>query len=161
MSLPRTRVGRQPEARTVQRLNFGRPPQTPDLVPEDQIALAHALAEGLTADKRLPDTLALHAGRDADGHEHNPHAHWMDSEKSRAFQGREWMEHARARWADLTTATPERCGRHERVDRHGSSVTRRSRSIAATRSWTRPCGVKRPPAWICGSSSHVGCGRGC
>lgn len=36
--------------------------------------------------------------------------------KSRTFHGREWMEHARERWAELTNATPERCGRRERVD---------------------------------------------
>jgi hypothetical protein len=28
--------------------------------------------------------------------------------KSRTFHGREWMEHARERWADLTNATLER-----------------------------------------------------
>ncbi len=27
-----------------------------------------------------------------------------------------WMENARERWADLTNATLDRCGRHERVD---------------------------------------------
>jgi len=36
--------------------------------------------------------------------------------KSRTFHGREWMERARGRWADLTNATLERCGRGERVD---------------------------------------------
>jgi hypothetical protein len=36
--------------------------------------------------------------------------------KSRTFHGREWMEHARERWADLTNATLERNGRDERVD---------------------------------------------
>jgi len=36
--------------------------------------------------------------------------------KSRAFHRREWMEHARERWAELTNATLERCGRRERVD---------------------------------------------
>ena len=35
---------------------------------------------------------------------------------SRTFHGREWMEHARERWAELTNATLERCGRQERVD---------------------------------------------
>jgi hypothetical protein len=115
-----------------------------DLEPEDQIALAHAFAQELTADERLPYTLAVHAGHDADGREHNPHAHLMVSErrndgversreqwfrransahpdrggasKSRTFHGREWMEHARERWAELTNVTLERCGRRERVD---------------------------------------------
>ena len=115
-----------------------------DLEQEDQVALAHAFAQELTADERLPYTLAVHAGHDADGREHNPHAHLMVSErrndgversreqwfrransthpdrggapKSRTFHGREWMEHARERWAELTNATLERCGRYERVD---------------------------------------------
>ena len=52
-----------------------------DLDPKDQADLAHAFAEELTADERLPYTLAIHAGRDADGHEHNPHAHLMISER--------------------------------------------------------------------------------
>jgi hypothetical protein len=36
--------------------------------------------------------------------------------KSRAFHGREWVEHARGHWAVLTNATLERLGRPERVD---------------------------------------------
>ena len=115
-----------------------------DLRPDDQVSLAHAFAQELTADQRLPYTLAIHAGHDRDGHEHNPHAHLMISErrndgidrsreqwfrransafperggapKSRAFHGRDWMEHARERCAELTNATLERCGREERVD---------------------------------------------
>ena len=114
------------------------------LEPANQIALAHAFAQELTADERLPYTLAVHAGHDAEGREHNPHAHLMISErrndgversreqwfrrassahperggapKSRTFHGREWMEHARERWAELTNGTLERCGRRERVD---------------------------------------------
>jgi hypothetical protein len=35
------------------------------------------------------------------------------------FHGREWMENARECWADLSNATLERCGRHERVDHRG------------------------------------------
>lgn len=115
-----------------------------DLDAEDQVALAHAFMEQLTAEERLPYTLAIHAGRDADGHKHNPHAHVMISErqnddiartketwfrranraqserggapKSRTFHGREWMEHARERWAALTNAKLEERGREERVD---------------------------------------------
>jgi hypothetical protein len=115
-----------------------------DLTSDDRVSLAHAFAQELTADERLPYTMAIHAGHDGDGHEHNPHAHLMISErrndgverrreqwfrranswhpelggapKSRTFHDREWMEHARERWAELTNATLERCGRQERVD---------------------------------------------
>jgi hypothetical protein len=115
-----------------------------DLDTEDQVALAHAFAQELTDKERLPYTLAIHAGRDADGFEHNPHAHLMISErqndgvsrpreqwfrrangvaperggapKSRTFHGREWMEHARERFAKLTNETLKRQGRDERVD---------------------------------------------
>ena len=114
-----------------------------DLSLEDQIALAHDFAQELTADEALPYTLAIHAGNDAGGHEHNPHAHLMISErkndgiersraqwfsranpdpgkggaeKTRAIHGRTWIEHARARWADLTNKTLAKLGRDERVD---------------------------------------------
>jgi hypothetical protein len=115
-----------------------------DLDPEDQIELAHAFAEELTADGHLPYTLAIHAGRDDAGREHNPHAHLMISErqndgidrdrqhwfkranrahperggapKTRELHGREWVEHARERWAQLTNEVLERNGRTERVD---------------------------------------------
>ena len=115
-----------------------------DLDVDTQIALAQTFAHALTDEKHLPYTLAIHAGRDADGHEHNPHAHLMMSErqndgidrsrkawfsradtehperggalKSRTFHGREWVEHARERWAALTNATLEKQGRAERVD---------------------------------------------
>lgn len=36
--------------------------------------------------------------------------------KSRTFHGREWMEHARERWADLTNQMLKARGREERVD---------------------------------------------
>jgi hypothetical protein len=115
-----------------------------DLSAEDQIVLGHEFAQDLTAGESLPYTLAIHSGRDAEGHDHNPHAHLMISErkndgiersreqwfrrrnptepakggaeKSRTFHGREWMEHARGRWADLTNAMLARVGREERVD---------------------------------------------
>ena len=115
-----------------------------DLDPEEQIALAHEFAEELTEEEQLPYTLAIHAGRDENGREHNPHAHLMFSErrndgiersreqwfrradsahperggapKSRTFHGREWVEGARERWASMTNATLERAGRSERVD---------------------------------------------
>ena len=115
-----------------------------DLSLKDQVALAHDFAQQLTTSESLPYTLAIHSGRDADGNEHNPHAHLMISErkndgierspekwfsranptdptkggaaKSRTFHGREWVENARERWAGLTNKTMARLGREERVD---------------------------------------------
>src|SRR5262245_57483127 len=115
-----------------------------DLSLEDQISLAHDFAQELTADEALPYTLAIHAGRDTSGHDHNPHAHLMISErkndgierspqqwfsransedpsrggaeKTRAIHGRAWTEHARARWAELTNKTLATLGRDEPVD---------------------------------------------
>jgi MobA/MobL family len=115
-----------------------------DLATEDQIALARDFAQELTRDEALPYTLAIHAGRDLNGQEHNPHAHLMISErkndgierspqqwfsranpedpprggaeKTRAIHGRAWTEQARARWAELTNKTLERLERLERVD---------------------------------------------
>ena len=97
-----------------------------DLSAEDQIALAHDFAAELTRDESLPYTLVIHAGRDADGQEHNPHVHLMISErandgirrspgavvrasqprgsrpggaaKTRTLHGRAWVEHSRERW---------------------------------------------------------------
>jgi hypothetical protein len=111
---------------------------------EDQVALAHAFAQELTSEERLPYTLAIHAGQSRDGDEQNPHAHLMISErkndgverdrdqwfsrahpsdpsrggaaKSRTFHGRAWVESARGRWAELTNETLSRLGRDERVD---------------------------------------------
>ncbi len=111
---------------------------------EDQSALASAFSHELTDEEHLPYTLAVHSGRDANGQEHNPHAHLMISErqndgiarepdewfrransanperggapKSRTFHGREWMEHARERWAELTNLLLEARGREVRVD---------------------------------------------
>jgi MobA/MobL family len=115
-----------------------------DLDREDQIVLARAFVAELTDEEKLPYTLAIHAGLDADGEEHNPHAHLMFSErqndgiererdlwfrradpehseqggapKSRSVHGREWVEHARERWAELTNAALARSGRTARVD---------------------------------------------
>jgi MobA/MobL family protein len=120
-----------------------------DLSSGDQIALAREFARELTRDERLPYTLALHSGRDADGNEHNPHAHLMISErkndgidrdaaqwfsranptepsrggaeKTREIHGHVWMERARARWAELTNKALERAGREERVDHRSYS----------------------------------------
>ncbi len=118
-----------------------------ELNPEDQVELAAEFARELTESERLPYTLAIHAGQDEDGRKHNPHAHLMFSErrndgiersredwfsransehperggapKSRTFHGREWIERARERWAELTNAMLERRGRDERVDHRG------------------------------------------
>jgi hypothetical protein len=49
-----------------------------------RIALARAVAHELTGNEQLPYTLAIHAGRDAHGDEHNPHAHLMIREWMRA-----------------------------------------------------------------------------
>lgn len=96
---------------------------------DDQIEIAREFAESITEEERLPYTLAIHSGRDANGERHNPHAHLMFSErpndgidrtreqwfkraqpsaparggapKTRAVHGREWMEGARTRWAEL------------------------------------------------------------
>ena len=115
-----------------------------DLDSEDHVELAHAFAQELTAREHLPYTLAVHAGQDVEGREHNPHAHLMISErqndgvarpreqwfrransdspdrggapKSRTFHGREWIEYARERWAKLTNEMLARRGRDERVD---------------------------------------------
>lgn len=115
-----------------------------DLTDSEQIELARDLAREITAGERLPYTLAIHAGRDQGGHEHNPHAHLMFSErrndgierprdawfrransehperggapKSRTFHGRVWVERARERWAVATNRALERSGRPERVD---------------------------------------------
>jgi hypothetical protein len=110
----------------------------------DRIELARAFARELTDQEQLPYTLAVHAGRDQDGQDHNPHAHLMFSErqndglersrqdwfrradrqhperggapKSRTCHGREWVEHARERWAQLSNQKLEEHGRTERVD---------------------------------------------
>jgi hypothetical protein len=102
-----------------------------DVSAEDQIALAHEFAQRLTSEESLPYTLAIHAGRDANGDEHNPHVHLMISErkndgierspeqwfsranptdstkggaeKSRTFHGREWVENARREWASIVS----------------------------------------------------------
>lgn len=115
-----------------------------ELSVEDQIDLARAFAHELTDEERLPYTLAIHEGRNADGEIHNPHAHLMFSErqhdgldrspedwfkranpdhpeqggapKSRTFHGAPWVENARARWAELTNEALARAGSDVRVD---------------------------------------------
>lgn len=143
-----------------------------DLSPDDQIELARAFAHEMTDDEHLPYTLAIHEGRDDEGNEHNPHAHLMFSErrndgiergpeewfhransenperggaaKSRTFHGREWVEQARERWADLTNKMLEQRGRPERVDH---------------RSYERQ-GIDREPGRHYGPSAPYVSGRG-
>ena len=115
-----------------------------ELSSEDRIALASEFAHELTDNEDLPYTLAIHAGRDEDGDDHNPHAHLMFSErsndgierwreewfkpansehperrgapKSRTFHGSAWVERARERWAALTNEKLAKAGRSDRVD---------------------------------------------
>ena len=142
------------------------------LAAEEQIALARAFAHELTAEQALPYTLSIHAGRDEDGAEHNPHAHLMFSErkndgiersrdewfrransehpqrggasKSRTFHGRAWVEQARERWASLTNEKLAETGRLERVDH---------------RSYERQ-GIDRQPGEHYGPSAAHMAGRG-
>jgi hypothetical protein len=130
-----------------------------DLSVEDQVALARAFADDLTRDGALPYTLTVHAGRDAEGHEHNPHVHVMVSErqhdgiersrkdwfaranrtdpsrggagKTRGLHGHAWVEHARERLAALTNATLARLDRDDRVDHR--SYARQGRAEEAGR----------------------------
>jgi len=115
-----------------------------ELSDDDRLALARELAQELTGKEQLPYTLAIHAGRDEDGREHNPHAHLMFSErrndglerardrwfgranptdpehggapKSRTFHGADWVERARERWAELINHKLEERGLAHRVD---------------------------------------------
>jgi hypothetical protein len=142
------------------------------LAAEDQVALAREFAHELTDEQALPYTLAIHAGRDENGEEHNPHAHLMFSErqndgidrsrdqwfkranskhperggapKSRTFHGSAWVEQARERWASLTNEKLAEAGRPERVDH---------------RSYARQ-GIDRQPGEHYGPSAAHMVGRG-
>ncbi len=48
---------------------------------DEQEDLVRSFARELTSQERLPYSVAIHSGRDADGNEHNPHAHLMVSER--------------------------------------------------------------------------------
>jgi hypothetical protein len=139
---------------------------------EEQVALAREFAHQITDEQALPYTLAIHAGRDENGEEHNPHAHLMFSErqneriersrdqwfrransehperggapKSRAFHGPAWVEQARERWATLTNEKLAEAGRPERVDH---------------RSYARQ-GIDREPGEHYGPSAAHMVGRG-
>lgn len=109
------------------------------------IEVARDFVEALTDRERLPHTFAIHAGRDRDGQEDNPHVHvsisehqndgiersphtgsdgWANREhperggalKNRAFHGREWVEKARETLAGSINEKLQALGRDERVD---------------------------------------------
>jgi hypothetical protein len=143
-----------------------------DLDLHEQIGLAREFAREFTASEKLSYTLSVHAGRDADGQEHNPHAHLMISErvndgiertreqwfrranrehperggapKSRTFHGREWVEQARGRWAELTNARLEHAERaelsrsetHDRLQTVADAVTEREQIATVDREIT-------------------------
>jgi hypothetical protein len=65
----------------------------------EQVALAREFVDDLTGDERLPYTMAIHAGLDADGVEHNPHVHLMFSERQNdgiERSPKEWFRRANA-----------------------------------------------------------------
>ena len=78
--------------------------------------------------RRLPYTLAIHAGRDADGQEHNPHAHLMISERQN-----DGIERAREQW--FARANPRRSRTRRRGEEPHASRARlggaRPRALAA------------------------------
>ena len=86
-----------------------------DLDPKDPADLAHAFAQELTADERLRYTLAIHSGWDAGGHEHNPHAHLMISERQN-----HGITRSREQWfRRANSACPERGGAPKSRTFHG------------------------------------------
>ena len=107
--------------------------------------LAIEFAQSLTAEERLPYTLAIHRGlSDEPGKADNPHCHLMISErmndgldrtaetwfkryngknpeqggarKSTAARPQEWLELTRERWAETANQSLERAGSAERID---------------------------------------------
>ena len=85
---------------------------------DDQSALASAFAHELTDEEQLPFRLAVHSGRDANGHEHNPHAHLMISERQNDGIERdpdEWFRRA-------NSTNPERGGAPKSRTFHGRGV---------------------------------------
>ena len=106
--------------------------------PDDQIELARQFAQELTEEEQLPYTLAIHERprrgrtrtqparasdvlRAAERRHRASREQWFrraNSEhperggapKSRTFHGRDWVEQARERWAEMTNETLERAG---------------------------------------------------
>jgi len=115
-----------------------------ELDEEDRVELAREFAHELTDKEQLPHTLAVHAGLDDKGEDHNPHAPLMFSErhndgierspedwfgranptnpecggalKSRTFHGPEFGGSGAERWAELVNHKLEERGFAERVD---------------------------------------------
>ena len=80
---------------------------------DDQSALASAFAHELTDEEQLPYTLAVHSGRDANGNEHNPHAHLMISERQN-----DGIERDQSQWfRRANSANPEREAARPRAGR--------------------------------------------
>ena len=114
--------------------------------------LAHEFAEHLTAQERLPYTLAIHRGGGD-----NPHAHLMISErmndglartpetwckranrkhperggarKTRSLQGKRWLRQMRKDWETAANRALEKAGRPERIDSR-SLADRRDAALA-------------------------------
>ena len=87
---------------------------------EDQIALAREFAHELTDEEALPYTLAIHAGRDENGEEHNPHAHLMFSERQN-----DGIERSRDEWFRRANSEhPERGGAPKSRTFHGPALGR-------------------------------------
>lgn len=114
------------------------------LTADDRVELARTFSHELTDEERLPYSLAIHAGLDEAGTEHNPHAHLMFSErgddgiardpegwfrrgkrkdpehsgapKSQATHAPGWVRHARERWAGIINEKLAARGRPDRVD---------------------------------------------
>ena len=110
-----------------------------ELNPAERVQLATHFAEHLTADERLPYTLAVHRGGGD-----NPHVHLVFSErandgiersaeqwfkrynaqdpekggarKSTSTKPRDWLEQTREDWADQANEALERAGRAERIN---------------------------------------------
>jgi hypothetical protein len=145
---------------------------------EDQVEIAREFVHALTEREKLPYTFAVHAGADADGQEHNPHVHVMISErqndgiernerdwfrranreqperggaaKTRSFHGRQWVERAREKIADVINDKLQELGRDERVDHRsyaakGWIANQASTSDPTHRTWSS--GATRTIAW--------------
>ena len=79
---------------------------------EEQVEMAHAFVAQLTDEEQLPYTLAIHAGFDDKGRQHNPHAHVLISERVNdgiAREREQWFRRA-------NTANPEKGGAPKDTD---------------------------------------------
>lgn len=140
---------------------------------EDKLDLARTLVRDLTDREHLPYTFAIHAGEDADGHEHNPHVHVMIFErgndgldrsseawfhranrahperggavKSRSFHGHDWVENARERLANAINDQLRERGRDDHAD-HAATHARASIENLARTSDLKPPTCSSAPA---------------